>query len=94
MIDIIQQTIDGLKVKTTDHFNAVVNLTDQISDSYTSALTGDQVKQIEAFVGRVVSDVENGTIDTYTAETSFDEARKLAEAGDADFVDLMQIGAV
>lgn len=93
MKDDLQSVIDGIVAKTTDHFNAVSALTDQIADAYTGALTGDQVKQIEAFVGRIVTDTENGTIDAYTAVTSLDEARKLAEAGVADFVELIQIGA-
>jgi len=93
MTDTIQNTITALDEKVVDHFHAVGTLTKLIQTAYSGELAADEVKQLEAFVGRVVADVESGTIDTFTGVTCLDEARKLAAAGVPDFLALIEIGA-
>ena len=93
MTDTIQNTITALDEKAVDHFHAVATLTGLIQTAYGGELSPDEIKQLVAFVGRVVSDVECGCIDTFTGVASLDEARKLAEAGVPDFLTLIEIGA-
>lgn len=93
MTETIQKVITAIDEKTTDHFNAVSSLVTLIDDAYSGELTGDDLKKLEAYVGRVVTDVESGCIDTFTGAANLDEARKLAEAGVPDFLELIEIGA-
>lgn len=92
MNDPIQQTITGLSERTTDHFNAIAHLTQLIEDAYPGEMTPDGRKQLEAYVGRIVADVESRALDTFTAADDLTEARKLAAAGVPDFLDLITIG--
>ncbi|MCR6657961.1 MAG: hypothetical protein NVV72_00955 [Asticcacaulis sp.] len=93
MTDTIQKTITALDERTVDRFNAVAALVNVIDDAYPGQFSADELKEVETFAGRVVADLESGSIDTYTAVASIDEARILAAAGVPDFLDLIAIGA-
>ena len=91
MTDTIQSTITALDETKTDHAYAIATLVRLIRDAYPGEITTDEAKKLEVYVGHIVADVENKTIDTYTGVASLDEARKLAEAGVPDFLDLIDI---
>ena len=93
MTDTIQKTITALDERKADRFNAITSLVNVINDAYPGQFSAGELKEIETYVGRVVTDLESGCIDTYTAVASIDEARNLAAAGVPDFLDLIAIGA-
>ena len=93
MTETIQNTITALDEKTLDRNSAVATLVSLITNAYAGVFTTEDWAKIKTYVERIVTDVETGCIDTFTGVASLDEARKLAEAGVPDFLDLIEIGA-
>ncbi|MGN6208854.1 hypothetical protein [Asticcacaulis sp.] len=93
MTDAIQKTLTALDEAKMDRFNAISSLVGVIEEAYPGQFKAEDLKELQAFVGQIVADVESRCIDIYTAVTSIDEARSLAAAGVPAFLDLIAIGA-